>query len=154
MDISKEELFQAVEGIFNSMLGLPVACTHRSVLSGGPASIHGMRVTSSVSLTGGWSGSILIECSGETACTLASALLKTECRQVDDNVKDVLGELANMVAGNVTRRLPGSTQLSLPSVVTGSRYTVDVLRGQKMVQLPLCCNDRNLNVSVIKASAR
>ncbi|HSR67183.1 MAG TPA: chemotaxis protein CheX [Acidobacteriota bacterium] len=116
------------------------------------AAAPGVKVTSSVSLTGDWNGSILLECSGDMACTLAGILLMTECSQVDENVKDVLGEITNMIAGNVSRKLHGSTSLSLPSVVSGSHYTVDVLKGEKVVELPLFCRDRMLLVSLIRAA--
>jgi chemotaxis protein CheX len=45
---------------------------------------------------------------------------------VDDDVRDVMGELANMVAGNLKCLLPRGTGLSLPSVVEGSDYTLRV----------------------------
>jgi chemotaxis protein CheX len=45
---------------------------------------------------------------------------------IDDDVRDVMGELANMVAGNLKSLLPRGVDLSMPSVVEGSDYSLRV----------------------------
>ena len=45
---------------------------------------------------------------------------------IDDDVRDVMGELANMVAGNLKSLLPRGVDLSMPSVVEGSDYALRV----------------------------
>ncbi len=43
------------------------------------------------------------------------------------DLEDALGELANMVAGNLKASLPGAAHLSLPMVVDGSDFHLRVL---------------------------
>ena len=148
--LDRADVFQAVQSIFQSMLGLEVSEAHHQ--EAGPD--HGVRVTASVGLAGDWDGTVLIECSGKTACTLAGALLMAQLDEVDDNVKDVLGELANMLAGNISRQLPGSSALSLPCVVEGQDYKLGILYGEELVRERMACGDSAFTVSVIRASAK
>jgi chemotaxis protein CheX len=73
-------------------------------------------VLASVSVTGGWNGRVVIECSAPLARLVTSQLLLTsEDQLVDDDVRDVVGELANVIGGNVKSVMPGPSTLSLPS---------------------------------------
>jgi CheY-specific phosphatase CheX len=45
---------------------------------------------------------------------------------VDDVVRDVLGELANMIGGNLKCVLTRGIRLSMPAVVDGSDYSLRV----------------------------
>ena len=42
----------------------------------------------------------------------------------DEDLRDALGELTNMVGGNIKTLLPGSEFISLPTVIEGSDYGV------------------------------
>jgi chemotaxis protein CheX len=89
------------------------------LLAGGPG-LDGDRVTGCVHLSGAYTGSIMLQCSAPAARDAAAALF---CIQPGDvtasEVVDAIGELANMVGGNVKSMLPGPSLLSLPSVVHG-----------------------------------
>ena len=45
-----------------------------------------------------------------------------------DDVRDALGEITNMIGGNVKALLPTPSRLSLPTVVEGADYAVTVPR--------------------------
>jgi chemotaxis protein CheX len=51
--------------------------------------------------------------------------------QFDDDVCDALGELANMIGGNLKSVLPRGVSLSLPSVVQGNSYSLRVCGGHR-----------------------
>lgn len=88
---------------------------------------EGMRAAGCVQVTGAWEGAVLVFCAEELAGAFAAAMFGTPAQEVtDDEVRDALGELANMVAGNVKAQLPSQTQLSLPTVVRGRDLSVDV----------------------------
>jgi len=44
----------------------------------------------------------------------------------DDDVCDALGELVNMIGGNLKSVLPPGESLSIPTVVEGSHYSVRI----------------------------
>jgi chemotaxis protein CheX len=78
-------------------------------------------VSASVSLTGAWHGHVVVTCSSEAARHAAAAFLAMETAEVsDDDMTDVMGELANIVGGNVKSMLPAATLVSLPHVVNGA----------------------------------
>jgi len=78
-------------------------------------------VSASVSLTGAWHGHVVVSCSVEAAREAAAAFLAMEKAEVStEDMTDVMGELANIVGGNVKSMLPAATAVSLPHVVTGA----------------------------------
>ncbi|MFC7528136.1 chemotaxis protein CheX [Actinoplanes sp. GCM10030250] len=78
-----------------------------------PSEVH-----SSVSITGSWNGHIVYASSRTAAQRAAAAFLAMELEEVsDEDISDTLGELANIVGGNVKAMLPPGAQLSLPQVV-------------------------------------
>jgi len=85
------------------------------------------RLTAAVHLAGDWSGALLLEVDRAQACRLAGRFLSIDTpRAVDDVVRDVLGELANMIGGNLKCVLTKGIQLSMPSVVDGNDYSLRV----------------------------
>jgi chemotaxis protein CheX len=82
-----------------------------------PATGSADDVTASVSVTGAWRGHVLVSCSDGASRNAAAALLGIEIDDVtDDDVADALGELANIIGGNVKSLLPEPCALSLPHV--------------------------------------
>jgi chemotaxis protein CheX len=75
-------------------------------------------VHSSVSITGSWTGHVVYASSTAAARKAAAAFLAMEPDEVSqEDLSDVLGELANIVGGNVKAMLPPGAMLSLPQVV-------------------------------------
>jgi chemotaxis protein CheX len=106
------ELSQIVESVFGSMLSLEA----RSC--GTPWSSGGNRVRAMVQVTSGWNGAVLMECDPDQARRFTARFLSVDTpASVDDLVRDVLGELANMIGGNLKCVLQGGMRLSMPSVV-------------------------------------
>ena len=80
---------------------------------GQPSEVH-----SSVSISGTWTGHVVYASSTAAARKAAAAFLAMEVGEVgQEDVSDVLGELANIVGGNVKAMLPPGCVLSLPQVV-------------------------------------
>jgi chemotaxis protein CheX len=78
-------------------------------------------VSASVSLTGAWTGHVVVTCSSTAARHAEAAFLALEVAEVrEDDMADVMGELANIVGGNVKSMLPPATLVSLPHVVAGA----------------------------------
>jgi chemotaxis protein CheX len=80
---------------------------------GQPSEVH-----SSVSITGSWNGHVVYASSTVAARRAAAAFLAMGPDEVSqEDLCDVLGELANIVGGNVKAMLPAGANLSLPQVV-------------------------------------
>ncbi|MFI5932629.1 chemotaxis protein CheX [Actinoplanes sp. NPDC051494] len=79
---------------------------------------QGTEVHSTVSITGTWHGHLVYASSMLAARKAAAAFLAMEVDEVgQEDISDVLGELANIVGGNVKAMLPAGCFLSLPTVV-------------------------------------
>jgi chemotaxis protein CheX len=84
-----------------------------------PSEVH-----SSVSITGSWTGYVVYASSTQAARRAAGAFLAMDASEVSqDDLSDVLGELANIVGGNVKAMLPPGALLSLPQVVLAPEST-------------------------------
>jgi CheY-specific phosphatase CheX len=87
----------------------------------------GQRIVAAVELSGTSSARLLLETDQSPARTIAARVLALEPAIVaEDDIRDVLGELANVICGNLKETLaPGST-LSIPSVMQGGQCGVEV----------------------------
>jgi chemotaxis protein CheX len=75
-------------------------------------------VSASVSVTGAWRGHIVVSCSATASRNAAAALLGVDLADVTPaDITDALGELANIIGGNVKSLLPEPSALSLPVVL-------------------------------------
>lgn len=120
-EILPNELNQIVASVFEAMLCLEAGECGTAWFPSED------RLTAAVHLAGEWNGAVLVECSREQACLFAGRFLSIEApAAVDDVVRDVLGELANMIGGNLKCVLTSGIRLSMPSVVDGSDYAVRI----------------------------
>jgi chemotaxis protein CheX len=69
---------------------------------------------------------------------------------IDDDVRDVMGELANMVAGNLKSLLPKGVDLSMPSVVVGSDYSLHVCGVNAMERMTFSSGAGDFRVTLIE----
>jgi chemotaxis protein CheX len=77
-------------------------------------------VSSWVDIVGPWNGAVVITTGRDTAEELTRCLLREHAPEVleDEDVEDALGEIANVVGGNVKAVLPGPSVLGLPEIGT------------------------------------
>ncbi len=127
--IEVSDLVQIVQSVFSTMIGLEIApCSD-------PWSPDGNRLTAAVHLSGDWNGVVLLECERRQACAFAARFLSIETPDtVDDTVRDVLGEVANMIGGNLKCVVTRGISLSMPSVVDGGDYRMRFCRAELLLQ--------------------
>lgn len=109
--------------VWSSLLGEGIPLLSREVPPGTPFDPVGVW-SASVSVSGGWSGMVTVELTADVARTLTRTMLALPADVPDDelgdaDVADAVGELVNMVGGNVKSLMPGPSALSLPSVAAG-----------------------------------
>ena len=83
-------------------------------------------VVSLVTFTGEWIGAGMFCCHEDLACMIGAAMLGHEVKQIDSDVLDGIGEMANMIIGNLKEQLEGKTgplALSIPTVVYGKNFS-------------------------------
>lgn len=143
-EISVEMLAQIVESVFMTMMSLDVS---PSDASWNPA---GDRLTSFVHLTGDWNGAVLLDCNPRQACQFAGRILSMDPPDmVDDDVRDVLGELANMIGGNMKCCMPTGVRLSMPTVMEGRDYDLRICGSQILERVAFQCAEGHFWVTVL-----
>ena len=116
LDASVEEVFQTMVGI---------QCRRDSL----PAMIEPDSVTAVVGFGGLLSGACVFRLGSTAARKIAARMTGMEFDEVDDTVKDAIGEICNMLAGSWKGKVPdlaANCGLSVPAVITGRDYTLHV----------------------------
>ena len=126
MILSDDDLFTLTETIWSSVLGLELSRADEV-----DGKIGERAMTSAVQITGDWEGAVTVTCSAALAGHLAAAMFACTPEELsDDEVRDAMGEIANMTGGNVKGMLPGTNTLALPTVVEGDQTALSISRTQ------------------------
>jgi chemotaxis protein CheX len=108
------DLFSIAEQIWASYLDVEGT----NPLLPAPQTAPSRDVCASVSVTGAWRGHVVVSCSMVAGRNVAGALLGVDLDDVTpEDVTDALGELANIIGGNVKSLMPEPSALSLPVVL-------------------------------------
>ena len=113
----------SVDEVFSMMLG--VECRREAE----PAAMQGEQVTAVVGFGGLMSGACVVRSGSSAAMKIAAAMAGMEFSEMDDIVKDAIGEICNMLAGAWKGKVPdlaANCGLSVPTVITGKDYHLHV----------------------------
>lgn len=108
-------------------------------------------LTAMVGLAGSYSGLVSIHVPWPLALSFTSSMLGMEVNEINEDVNDAMGEIANMVAGSFKQHLSkggSDIQLSTPSVVNGSDYTVTSAGSIENITLKLATDEEWFMVSL------
>jgi len=111
----------ATREVFDLMVGS--ALTTRTRESRPPLA----EFTVTIGLSGELRGLVAFHCSADSACMLASKMLQVETHEFNEQALDAIGEICNMVAGNLKAKLPGigdHCSISTPTIISGTSYKV------------------------------
>lgn len=117
-ELDSKDLLAVAETVWRGILSLPIRPGTARIARGEQT------VSASIQISGVWEGAIAVHCPVRLARRIAATMFGGEIE--DDLVQDALGEVANIIAGNVKRLLPGPCGLSLPTVVEGRDYVVRI----------------------------
>ena len=96
-------------------------------------------VSAIVGIAGSLSVLVDVCCSQEAALKISTALLEEDMLEINHEVLDAIGELANLLAGAMKGKLAtqgGRLELTVPFVITGDRYTVKWPVNSVAVEVP------------------
>jgi chemotaxis protein CheX len=141
---SDEQIVAITQDVWSSFTGTAIDSASEEVAPDASGVIVGR-----VAVTGPWQGSVLLACPTELARNAASAMFDLPAeRLTDDEVADALGELTNMVAGNIKSLLPGPSRLSMPAVMVSASSTVRMPHAVLVNTVSLACEGLPLTVSI------
>jgi chemotaxis protein CheX len=136
----------AVSDVFDTMLSMEV----ESVATNQPESLNGTHIVGTVSFAGRVMGSLNMYVGNDFARQMTAAMLSMETDEIDgdEEVHDVIGEVCNMIGGDLKSRLCDSDltcELSIPSITSGEDFSIKS-RGWDRSELYAFCNQQHIAV--------
>ena len=121
-------IIKAVTGVFDMMLSMEVEPGDETE----NLNNEEKHIVGAVSFAGEVMGSISIKVSSNFARRMTMGMLGMEEDEIDgdDEIKDVIGEVSNIIGGNLKSNFVDAgffCELSIPSITTGSDFTIQSL---------------------------
>ena len=127
--VSVEDVIAITREVWSSFVDVELAVAPEQT-----AALTAPALTAVVRICGAWDGAVRLECPVAHAAEAAAAMFAIELGAVsDETARDAIGELANVVCGNVKSLLPAPSELSMP-VVSSSDGSRDALVGADLVR--------------------
>ena len=121
--VTPEQIVEITRDVWSSFLSVEL----EPLPADDGAPLARQTVTGVVHISGEWEGTVFVETTADHAQAAAEAMFMADPGSLSpDEVSDALGELTNMVGGNIKGLLPAPNKLSLPSVAGGESYTLRV----------------------------
>ena len=133
-DISRD-IETATKVLFETMIMLDLKFVDASLTTG---AFVKSEVSSFVSFMGKYHGIVGVFCTRKFAAQIASSMLMMEFSEFTPEVIDAIGEVSNMIAGNVKTKITadyGEMMLSIPMVMIGGEPVGAVTSGG----IPVSC---------------
>ena len=135
-NVHQEDLDHIVDDLFRTMLATEVTPVAEYLPS------DEALITAIIPFAGPWKGDLVLECRRPQARYYAQRFLQIEdLDETSDDIPSTLGELANIVAGNLKVVLPKGVTMGTPSLIEGKDYTVRVCGGKTV-----CCRSYSTDV--------
>jgi CheY-specific phosphatase CheX len=146
MQLSESDLREVVESVWSAMLGLELVPADH----GYARDVESRNLTGTVQITGEWQGAVMVDLPEKLARDAASAMFGMEPDELgEDEVLDALGEVANMIGGNVKGLIEGECKLSLPTIAEGGDFRVAVPGSSTSVLLVFDCEGKPFQVKLL-----
>jgi chemotaxis protein CheX len=131
----------AVQGAF-TMCGITARCVGVSTV---PVREQGT-VTGMVGLHGKVSGFCTVNMTERVALRAVGGLMQEEFNELNSQVVDGAGEIANLVVGGIKSQLASSkwafSQITVPSVIVGKGYSIAYARGLEFLNVTFEHDDK------------
>ena len=122
----KEFIANAIRDVFDTMLSMDVETVDVPSL----ANQNGRRIVGSIGFAGVVMGHLNLHVEEAFARRMTAAMLGMKIDEIEGNeeIHDVIGEMCNMICGDLKSRLcdAGLTcELSIPSITSGKEFTIE-----------------------------
>ena len=145
----KEFITNAVSDVFDTMLAMKV----ENVAAGQPDNFNGSRIVGTVSFAGKVLGNLNLHVDQQFAVEMTAAMLGMETDEIDgdEEVHDVIGEVCNMIGGDLKSRMCDfglACELSIPSITTGKEFTIEPQGWDRSEEFGFSSNQHTARVEV------
>ncbi|MBI4024057.1 MAG: chemotaxis protein CheX [Verrucomicrobia bacterium] len=132
-------LTKAVTDVFGTMVSMKVELLDSNTT----ANLEGERLVGSVGFAGRATGAVYIHVTEAFARQMTGAMLGMKPDEVKNmaDVQDAVGEVSNMIGGNLKSHLADnglSCVLSIPSITRGSDFRIEAVGAAQQQRLVFC----------------
>lgn len=109
-------------------------------------------LTSMIGLGGDIRGVLAIHTPAKVAMAITGGFLGIDIASIDEDVKDAIGEIANMVAGNLKvtyAEYDKKIELAIPTTIVGESFTVGGIAEASRITVPFIMDDSTFWVELI-----
>lgn len=144
--IGESDLHQFTSDTWATVLGLDLEPTGRAFQPSTDT------VTGCVQVSGEWRGAVVLVCPTPLAKRVAAVMFDLPAGEAAaDFQSDAIGELINILGGNIKAMLPGPSYLSLPAVAHGTEYAVRIPGGECVAEGVFECEGQPFMIAVVEA---
>jgi chemotaxis protein CheX len=139
VDISGQ-IVESTHEIFSSMVMMEVAPSGEKRDSMPPLTDS---ITGVIGLAGTHKGVLAIHFPKTVAMAITGSFLGMDVDEMNEDVEDAVGELANMLGGSVKAILSAKGRdidLSLPSIISGKSYDFQPTKDVERIVIPFTCD--------------
>ena len=147
-DAFSEALVAGARDVFETMIYMEVEeCNDNYEVIESPA------LMSSITFKGKYDGCLGFCCGMSTATIIANNMLGTQGTNElsEGEIKDAIGEIANMILGSVKANLLdviGDVQVSIPMVVSGLELSNSIGEGAENIEMSLSLDDAMATITL------
>ena len=108
-------------------------------------------VSSIIGLTGDVKGTVSVSFSEESILPIVSAMFGEEIAALNEEVKDAVGEIANMISGQARQKLDEmglNLKAAIPTVVMGKNHVISHITDQKIVAIPFDTDSGGFTIEI------
>ena len=142
------EISQFVTDTWSSLLGMKASPTDKPFKPDDKKNT----LAGCVQIAGEWQGSVTLYAPRELGKKVAATIYGLDQAEVNDQqIQDVIGEVTNIIAGNIKSILPSPCSISLPSVEIID-YSPDQSESEKATAVNFECENLSFLVVMIQES--
>ncbi len=147
VDISKNMIESAKE-IFSTMVMMEIEVAGDLLQETAPLSDS---ISGVIGLVGTHKGVLAIHLPQNVAMAVTGSFLGMDVEEVNEDVEDAVGELANMLAGDVKTALAENGRdidISLPTIIAGREYDFQPTGETERIIIPFGCSAGHFSVEL------
>jgi chemotaxis protein CheX len=149
MQFIEPEICNYTESVWDSILSLKVTRSEDNFCPIGKEDT----LAGCVHIVGAWEGAIALQCPKPLARKAAAIMFSVkEENTTMEMIQDAIGELTNMIGGNIKSLLPSPCYLSLPTVAV-TDYNLHIPNTELITKVTFECQGLNFAVAVLKKNA-
>jgi len=152
MVVAENDMAVLIDEIWLTMLGMAV---HRATPGEPHLRADEPQLDGIINITGDWQATVALQVPRLLATRIATVMFHlTEKPPTLEDMQDAVGELTNMLGGNIKALYSGESHLSLPMVIEGSGYSVRVPSTHVLSRVEFMCEGYPAAVNLLARAAQ